>query len=95
MYFYLGRLLAFLINIGQEWKGLPGTNTSLLRIFVKYGRKKFYNIGPREQCYKTLFVRNLGNFVISTSVCPFQPSLMFASKPGAYLSEASFRCSTL
>jgi hypothetical protein len=46
MFFYLGRLLAFLINIGQEWKGLPGTNTSLLRIFVKYGRKKFYNIGP-------------------------------------------------
>jgi hypothetical protein len=27
MYFYLGKLLAFLTNIGQGWKGLPGTNT--------------------------------------------------------------------
>jgi hypothetical protein len=26
---------------------------------------------------------------------PFQPSLMFAGKAGAYLSEAPFRCSTL
>ncbi len=25
--FYLGRLLAFLTNIGQGLKGLPGTNT--------------------------------------------------------------------
>ncbi len=26
---------------------------------------------------------------------PFQPSLMFAGKAGAYPSEAPFRCSTL
>jgi hypothetical protein len=26
---------------------MPGRNTSLLRKFVNYGRKKFYNIGPR------------------------------------------------
>jgi hypothetical protein len=24
---------------------VPGTNTSLLRTFANYGRKKFYNIG--------------------------------------------------
>jgi hypothetical protein len=27
MYFYLGRLLAFLTNMGQILKGLPGANT--------------------------------------------------------------------
>ncbi len=26
---------------------------------------------------------------------PYQPSLMFVGKAGAYLSEATFRCSTL
>jgi len=36
---------------------------SLLRKFVDYGRKKFYNIGPwanfgcRGLCYKTLYAR--------------------------------------
>ncbi len=33
-------------NIRLDRKGLPGTNTSLLRNFVNYGCKKFYNIGP-------------------------------------------------
>ncbi len=28
-------------------ESLPGTNTNLLRTFVSYGCKKFYNIGPR------------------------------------------------
>jgi len=30
-----------------SWKGLPGTNTSLLRAFANCGHKKFYIIGPR------------------------------------------------
>jgi hypothetical protein len=30
----------------------------------------FYNVGPWAQCYKTFFVRELGIFVISYSVCP-------------------------
>jgi hypothetical protein len=30
----LGRLLALSANISMGWKGLPGTNTSLLRTFV-------------------------------------------------------------
>jgi hypothetical protein len=35
---------ALLTNIRPGWKGLPWTNTSLLRALVNYGRKKFcYN----------------------------------------------------
>jgi hypothetical protein len=37
--------LDFLANIRQGWKGLPGTNTKLIHIFVSYDCKKFYNIG--------------------------------------------------
>ncbi len=33
-------------------------HSSLLRTFVKYNHKKFYNIGPRCQCYKTFFSIN-------------------------------------
>jgi hypothetical protein len=29
--------------------------SSLLQKFVIYGQKKFYNIGPRSQIYKTFF----------------------------------------
>ncbi len=52
----------------------------------------------RSLYYKTFYGRNLRIFVISYKVCPFpafQPSLVFAGKAGAYLSEAPFRCSTL
>jgi hypothetical protein len=30
-------------------------HSSLLRKSVNYGRTKFYNIGPRPQCYITFF----------------------------------------
>ncbi len=46
---------------------------------------------PRDQCYKTFYVRNLQMFVISLCICVwrvFQPILMFASKAGANQSEA-------
>jgi hypothetical protein len=33
-------------NTRLGWKGLPGTNTSLLRKSVNYGRNKFYSTGP-------------------------------------------------
>jgi hypothetical protein len=44
-----------LANISLGWNGLPGTNTNLLQIFINYGCKMFYNIGPRCQSYKTFF----------------------------------------
>jgi len=44
----LGRLLAVPTNIGLGWKGLPGTNTSLLGTFVNYDLKKFYNTDTRS-----------------------------------------------
>jgi hypothetical protein len=31
----------------KEKPAVPGTDISLLRKFVNYGRKKFYKIGPR------------------------------------------------
>jgi hypothetical protein len=40
-------------------------HSSLLRKFVNYGRKKFYNFGTWAQCYKTFFARNLWIFIIS------------------------------
>ncbi len=42
------RLLASPTNIGLGRKCLKGTNTSLLRKFVNYGRKKFCRIGSRR-----------------------------------------------
>ncbi len=36
-------------NIRLDWKGLQGTNTSLLQAFVNYGSMKFHNIGTRLQ----------------------------------------------
>jgi hypothetical protein len=39
-------LLDLATNIRLGCKSLLGTNTSLLRRFVKYSRKKFYNIDP-------------------------------------------------
>ncbi len=49
---FYGRLLALPTNITLGWKGLSETNSSLLRTLIIYGRKCFYNIGPR--------IRNFG-----------------------------------
>ncbi len=73
-------------------------HSSLLRTFVNYGRRKFCNIGPWDQWHKTFYGRNLQTYVMSQSVCPiklFQPSLKFASKARACLSETPSRYSTL
>jgi hypothetical protein len=50
---------------------------------------------PRGQCYKTMYGRNLGIFVLFVPGKPLQASLMFAGKAGAYPSEAPFMCSSL
>ncbi len=42
----MGRPLALLTNIRLGLNGLPGQKLHLLRILVKYGRKKFYRVGP-------------------------------------------------
>ncbi len=81
------------------WKDLSGTNSSLLRIFVNYGREKFYNIGPWVECNISFYVRNLRIFVGSQRVFVpgklFQPGLMFQSKArGLPQSGASETCFT-
>ncbi len=39
--------------------------SSLLRYGINYVQKKFNNIGPRGQSYKTFYGRYLGIFVIN------------------------------
>jgi len=39
--------LALPTNDRLGWKGLPEPIPSFLRTFVNYGRKEFYNLGPR------------------------------------------------
>jgi hypothetical protein len=53
----------------MAWKYLTDKCTSLLRTFLNYGRKKFDNTGPSDQCYITFFVHDLRIFVLSYSVC--------------------------
>jgi hypothetical protein len=55
------------------------------------------NIDNSAQCYKTFYDRNLIAFLNRVFVPgkPFLPTLTFASKAGAYLSNALFKCSTL
>jgi hypothetical protein len=45
-----------------------------------YSCKKFYNIGHRAQCYKTIYVCDLRMLKISCSVCGWQASLVFVGK---------------
>ncbi len=52
--------LASLANIRLGWKKLGvDKHSSLLQIFVNYGRKKFYNIRPWRKCYETFYFYKL------------------------------------
>jgi hypothetical protein len=59
---------------------------------------KYYNIGPGPDIIKifTIVIYKFLSQVRVFLLCkPFQPSLMFACKAGAYLSVELFRYSTL
>jgi hypothetical protein len=47
-------------------------HSSLLRTFVNYVRKTFYNIGPRDQCYETSYEHNLKMFHTCWNACPWK-----------------------
>jgi hypothetical protein len=54
-----GKVLALPTNNRLDWKGLPEEkHPSLLRKFVNYGQKKFYNIGPWSIESKYLKMKN-------------------------------------
>jgi len=60
--------------------------SSLLQIFINNGHKTVFNIDTRSQCYETIFVRNLQNFVIS--YCSYMTDLFnlvsyLSVRPGA------------
>ncbi len=56
------RLLDLLANTRLDRKGLPGTNTSLLRKSVNYGRNKFCSTGHWCQRYQNAAVIYHSNF---------------------------------
>ncbi len=59
--------MAIRANIRLCWKGLPETKaTSLLRTFVNYGIKKFYNIGPKCNLIVFKYWRASMMFVVLT-----------------------------
>ncbi len=55
----LGLAPALPVKTILSWKGLPGTNTSVFKKLVTYGRKMFYNIGPRS-CKNLFYSKILG-----------------------------------
>jgi hypothetical protein len=70
--------LTLLTNIRLSWKGLPRTNTlAYYKTLVNYDRKKFYNIGPWGQCYKTFLsvIYEFSNKLVFVRGKPFQPSV--------------------
>jgi hypothetical protein len=58
-----GRFLALPKNVILDWIGLRGTSTIWLRTFVKYGRKKFCNNGPRFQYFKSFLTLSQNKLV--------------------------------
>jgi hypothetical protein len=58
---FFNRVGSFFTSIHQlGWKGLPGNkHSSLLRQFINYGRKKFYNIDTMSYLIDRLWVGSL------------------------------------
>jgi hypothetical protein len=72
-------------------------HSSLFVPYISYEEKNVCKYCPWVQCYVTFYVLKLRMFVISWSVFPcnpFEPSLIFAGKAGAFRCEAPHRCST-
>ncbi len=78
--------LAFLTNIRQGWKDYTGTyrdkHSSLLRKFINYCRKKFYNIRPRRLSLKASFLSLTlrKNKIECLSLASKHSSLIFVGK---------------
>ena len=79
--FYGRNLRTFVINLSLcPWQAfLVYSNkhsSSLVRKYANYRHKKFLNIGPRTQCYKTF----LRIFVISYNVFNWQAFVVYSNK---------------
>ncbi len=79
---FFNRVSSCFTNRHQTWleRLALDKHSSLLRKFVNYGRKKFYNIGPWCQSYKKIYGCNLRLFTISQSVCSCQAFQGFVFK---------------
>ena len=60
-----GRLLALLTNNRLSWKGLPGTNTSLLRKCVNRRQKSFITLAPGNS-YGRELIAGFKCFILQT-----------------------------
>ncbi len=85
----------------KHWSSLEkadrAKNSSFFQILVNYDTKKFSNIGPRCQHYKTFNGRYLQIFLMSWVFAtgrPFQLSPMFVGKGGAF-PIVTHKCSDL
>ncbi len=87
-------MLHSITNVRLVWKIY---STTLINFPVPSvtTKEKFHNTDTSGQSYKTFYGCNLCNKLVFVPGKPFQPSLMFGGKSGTYLSEASWRCSTL
>ncbi len=67
----MGQIPALQADIRLSWKGLIWKNT----LAYYYGRKNFYNIGPRDQSHKNLWLKTantfckLGHFIDINNIC--------------------------
>ncbi len=61
---YSFRLRPYLQTLDQARKVCQGQTLQLITKIRRLRIKKFYNIGPWTQCYKTFYVRNVRMFVI-------------------------------
>ncbi len=79
------RVLALPINITIGWKACHGqTLSSLIRTFVKYDRKNFYNIEPKQVCTLTegsvvYLVNIMGVRLENVPSYPIKSAILFTS----------------
>jgi hypothetical protein len=57
IYEFLNQARVFVITIVEKLSRLK--DYRLIRKFMNYGQKRFYNIGLMGQCYKTFYGRDL------------------------------------
>jgi hypothetical protein len=59
----------------QAQKACLGQTLQLITKIRNLRREKFYNIGPRAKCYKTLYVSNLIMILLYKPECLFWQAL--------------------
>ncbi len=80
IYSFHSKLECLSINTNKAGKACQVQTLQLIAVTVNYDRNKFYDTGPRGQCYKTFFrpeVTNFHDMLVFVPSNPFQPGLLF------------------